>query len=76
MKKQFNSIDLFKFIASIIVVGIHTITFQNCSNSLVKTIWEAVSIMAVPFFFLATGYLSFYNQKNKEVIEKSRVKHF
>lgn len=76
MRKQFNGIDLFKFIASIIVVAIHTSSLQNCSNGLIKNIWEIISIMAVPFFFLSTGYLSFYSEKDKGVIDKTKIKYF
>lgn len=59
MKKNYNSIDLAKFIFSIIVVGIHT-NVVKYSN-----IWDTISNLAVPFFFLSTGFLSFQNGPNK-----------
>lgn len=59
MKKNYNSIDLCKFIFSIIVVGIHTNIMKN------SNVWITISNLAVPFYFLATGFLSFQTDFNE-----------
>jgi len=63
--KQFNSIDLAKFIASILVVMIHIqpfpiTTYYTIPNTILS---GYVGKVAVPFFFISSGYL-FYNKQN------------
>lgn len=55
--RNHNSIDLFKFIMAFAVVAIHTHPLENCTNSNLLTTYGLVVGMAVPFFFLASGYL-------------------
>ena len=55
-RQQNNGIDLFKFIMAVVVVAIHTHPFENCTNSDFLKIYELMVNMAVPFFFLASGY--------------------
>ena len=55
--RQNNGIDLFKFIMAVAVVAIHTHPLENCTNSDLIKIYEIIVNMAVPFFFLASGYL-------------------
>lgn len=69
MKEKFNSIDIFKFVASIIVVAIHTNPFIGCSNDFINNLWSTINIMAVPFFFISTGYLTFYKRTDEEKID-------
>ena len=74
--KQYNSIDLFKFIFAFAVISIHTQPLINCSTNVVININEAIIRMAVPFYFIASGYLlgqriSFENNNyNPHVFEK------
>jgi len=56
-KRQYNSIDLFKFILSFAVVAIHTKPLINSTNAVIPNICESIFSLAVPFFFLASGYL-------------------
>ena len=54
--RQNNCIDLFKFIMAIAVVAIHTHPLENCTSGDLLKIYEIMVNMAVPFFFLASGY--------------------
>lgn len=54
--KNYNSIDLAKFMAAVLVVAIHTRLFTNYYlTCILRT--------AVPFFFVATGFFFFLKEK-------------
>lgn len=55
--KAKNSIDLTKLIMAVFVVAIHTNPLAGVQNQTVLTVCNTVLQMAVPFFFLASGYL-------------------
>lgn len=52
-----NGIDLFKFIMALCVVAIHTHPLEGVTAPFVIKLYKIVVQCAVPFFFLATGYL-------------------
>lgn len=52
-----NSIDLFKFIMAIVVIAIHTNPLESCTNRDLLKVYYFVTELAVPFFFLASGFL-------------------
>ena len=54
---RYNSIDYVKFIMAFAVIAIHTRPLVNCTNNAVIEIYNNLVQMAVPFFFLASGYL-------------------
>ena len=56
-KKNYNSIDLWKFIFAFTVVSIHTHPLENVNNITIQKVFSIFASMAVPFFFLASGYL-------------------
>lgn len=56
-KQQYNSIDLVKFLMAFAVIAIHTCPLNHCKNELVLSIYNNLVNIAVPFFFLASGYL-------------------
>ncbi len=56
-KTQYNSIDLVKFIMAFAVIAIHTCPLNHCKNEIVLAIYDNIVNLAVPFFFLASGYL-------------------
>lgn len=62
-KRTFESIDLVKFICSILVIGIHMPLFGMTEavvlNVLNYGIARYVARLAVPFFFMCTGFLLF-----------------
>lgn len=57
LKEKYNQLDLFKFIMAIIVVAIHTAPLINCYNETILTIYNNITSLAVPFFFLSAGFL-------------------
>lgn len=57
VRKKYNAIDLCKYFMAACVVAIHTQPLHGISDSLVLEIYSAVVRMAVPFFFMASGYL-------------------
>lgn len=56
-KQNTASIDLVKLIMAIIVVAIHTKPLDNVNNATISNLFHIVSELAVPFFFISTGYL-------------------
>ena len=76
IKEKYNSIDLFKFLMACCVIAIHTQPFFGCSNFLVKKVYDSIVNCAVPFFFMASGFLLAvklkwpYSLKENEVILK------
>ena len=57
--KQYNSIDLMKLIMALVVFAIHTEPLLRCENIVVLNLYKAISDVAVPFFFIASGFLVF-----------------
>lgn len=56
VRKNSNSIDLFKFIMAFAVVAIHTRPFIG-DDGTVYEIYDSLVNLAVPFFFLSSGFL-------------------
>lgn len=56
-KISFGQIDLFKFIASLLVISIHTDPLMTYSESGNFILTRIIARLAVPFFFVASGYL-------------------
>ena len=65
--KSFSCIDIMKFIMAIFVVAIHTNPFVNFQNQYISRFFNNLFQVAVPFFFLATGFLL---QKKMECLTK------
>ena len=55
--KQKSSLDIAKFFCAILVLIIHTDPFGSCSKLLSFGFRNVVCVIAVPFFFCASGYL-------------------
>ena len=58
-RKQYNNIDLFKIIFAVIVVMIHTTPFRDLSDSASWYFSNTIANLAVPFFFVTSGFLLF-----------------
>lgn len=54
--KKYNSLDACKLVMAIFVVAIHTHPFENCPYELVFSIYNSFASLAVPFFFLTSGF--------------------
>lgn len=57
MKKQCYLIDIFKLIFCLCVIAIHTSLLKNCPNEISFWINQLFFRLAVPFFFIASGYM-------------------
>lgn len=75
--KKLSGIDIFKFIMSIIVIAVHTKPFYNCNNIIVNKLFNTVKELAVPFFFMSSGFLLAVKiNKNKDDKIKCVKKYF
>ena len=54
--KQFPAIDYFRLIASVFVIAIHTGPLSSYWNAGNFWITRVLGRLAVPFFFMTTGY--------------------
>lgn len=50
------TVDLFKFISSILIIGIHTNLFADINDTLNFAVVDIVCRLAVPFFAVCSGY--------------------
>lgn len=57
--KQYKSLDLAKFICAILIIVLHTAPFSSYSKLLTFGFRNIITIIAVPFFFLTSGFLAF-----------------
>ena len=53
---SYGVVDIFKFIFSIVVISIHTKALSNVNNRTIESIYGLLCDMAVPFFFLSSGF--------------------
>ena len=65
-KKSFEGIDLFKFLCAVLVVSIHAAPFGQTGITLNRLLnfgtQHYLARIAVPFFFVSTGFLVFRKQ--------------
>lgn len=57
MNKQYYLIDVFKFLFCLCVVAIHTSLLRNCSDDTSFWVTQLLFRLAVPFFFIASGFM-------------------
>ena len=50
------TVDLFKFISSILIIGIHTNLFVDINDTLNFAVVDIICRLAVPFFAVCSGY--------------------
>ena len=58
-KKHYNCVDLFKFISALLVVSIHIPPFESYNHVINYGFENYLARIAVPFFFVASGYFLF-----------------
>lgn len=61
MAKRNGAIDVFRYICAVMVVAIHTSPFYDLNEDIGYIATEVLTRIAVPFFFLVSGY--FYIKK-------------
>lgn len=74
--KQYNNIDLFKFIFAIVVVMIHTTPFMDISETFSWVFNNTFCNIAVPFFFVASGFLFFDKLDGVKENETKRLRRY
>lgn len=77
--KNYNSLDFIKWIMAIVVIAIHTHPLENFHCGIILRIYDKLIPIAVPFFFMCSGFLLF--NKVKLPIEKKdesaiRIKNY
>lgn len=55
--RNYGGLDICKLIMAIFVVAIHSGPFEGCENTVWLGIYNAVVSLAVPFFFICSGFL-------------------
>lgn len=55
--QEYQVINVLKFICAIFVVGIHTNIMSNSSNAVQWYVLHVFFRIAVPFFFICSGFL-------------------
>ncbi len=65
-KQEFYAIDFFRLIAAFMVIAIHYPPFENVSHALSGGFSNILCRIAVPFFFLISGYFLGERIKNSE----------
>lgn len=73
MSKNYNSIDLFKFICALLIIIAHANPFDDYSKILSFGVRNIVCVIAVPFFFVASGFLCF---RKVELLEGEEKKNY
>lgn len=76
--KQYKTVDLFKFIGAFLIIVLHTAPFSSYSRVLTVGFRNIVTVVAVPFFFVASGFIAFSKINSLETEEeknKYMVKH-
>lgn len=67
MKKQYDMFDLFKLLASILVLTMHMVAFSDFSESLQFYGVQLLARWGVPFFFIASSFFLFKKGEQGEV---------
>jgi len=82
-KKRYVWIDIWKYIFSISVVAIHTQPLIGYENTTIYRPYYVFINCAVPFFFLASGFLTgiylivpLYVEDNIQILKKRIIKNF
>ena len=80
-RKNFNSLDICKLLMALCVVAMHTEPLVHCAVPIINDIYDSFVRMAVPFFFLSSGFLfaqkfetPFSSPKNIAIVKKYLLK--
>ena len=68
--KQYKSLDFAKFVCAVLIIILHTAPFSSYSKALTFGFRNIVTVIAVPFFFLTSGFLAF--KKMDTLTEEAR----
>ena len=72
-----NAIDCVKFIMAILVVAIHTTPFSFLHSEVVTTFFDVTTSLAVPFFFMTSGYFLYNKIVNSDLdVKLERIRRW
>ncbi|MEG0239888.1 acyltransferase [Anaerorhabdus sp.] len=74
MKKNYNAIDLMKFISAFLVIIVHTYPFYTSIPTLGFITSNIVGRVVIPFFFVAAGYFFQKGNPTPERFKKYTIK--
>ena len=66
VKKQYAAVDIAKYVSALLVVCIHTFPFIDINEMLNTYFIQTICCLAVPFFFMISGYFLFRKIRNEE----------
>jgi len=72
-KREYKGIDLMKFIAAILVISLHTNAFYEFNLIFGNIAKQGFSRLAVPFFFICSGYFLASSLENKDKESSRKV---
>ena len=73
---RYNGFDIAKFIMAILVVTIHAHPLSDISFNLSYAIVNVVARVAVPYFFMASGFLLFRKMSSLYDLDWGRIKRY
>lgn len=73
-RKQYGALDLAKFIAAILIIVLHTNPFSSYSSVISFGFRSIITVIAVPFFFLTSGFL--FCKKLNSLKEEEKSDYF
>lgn len=74
VRKQYAAVDIAKYISALLVVCIHTFPFIDINETFNTYFIQTLCRLAVPFFFMISGYFLFgkirQNEDDRDVLKK------
>ena len=64
-KFYYGGLDWFRLIGAILIIAIHTSPFESYSENADMILCRIIARVAVPFFFMVTGYFGFKGRRNE-----------
>ncbi|WP_195263510.1 acyltransferase family protein [Clostridium sp. 1001275B_160808_H3] len=73
IKQRYDSVNIMRMVSALLVIAIHTSIFGSINQTANDIVTKGISRIAVPFFFISTGYFMFKNI-NRQGYIKSFIK--
>ena len=71
----YPALDAFRLIAAILVIAIHTSPLSDISSAADFILTRIIARIAVPFFFMTSGFFLFKDGPDKEKLKKFLKEH-
>ena len=71
--KKSGSLDIFRVIAAVLVIAIHTAPLETISPAADFFLTRILARIAVPFFFMVTGMFTNFNEPRRAIIKLSEM---